>query len=245
MVGVFSSMLNVFLPFTNTFLLCLFFLAWLIPQLLQKSRSFKDIAGSNINTGSEVLPLFYFTGTWSNGTTYEDSNTGALGIANNGSNASKSSFYGYWEKGDQIKKNHGANLNGDIFTSSTDWTKIESITIDYTYDSTLTNNTTSKNLTTHATRATTTVTITYNDGTDADTYEGVTNSHMWTETNANGTAITENVYQFHATGITVVDDTYVSSYKVTGLQTAVIPEPATATLSLLALAGLAMRRRRK
>ncbi|MBR6576633.1 MAG: hypothetical protein IKK73_05835, partial [Akkermansia sp.] len=40
MVGVFSSMLNVFLPFTNTFLLCRFFLAWLIPQLLQKSRRF-------------------------------------------------------------------------------------------------------------------------------------------------------------------------------------------------------------
>ena len=31
-------MLNVFLPFTNTFLLCLFFLAWLIPQFLQKSH---------------------------------------------------------------------------------------------------------------------------------------------------------------------------------------------------------------
>ena len=40
MVGVFSSMLNVFLPFTNTFLLCLFFLAWLIPQLLQKSQKY-------------------------------------------------------------------------------------------------------------------------------------------------------------------------------------------------------------
>ncbi|MBR5522218.1 MAG: hypothetical protein IKV82_01960, partial [Akkermansia sp.] len=38
MVGIFSSMLNVFLPFTNTFLRLLFFLAGLIPQLLQKSR---------------------------------------------------------------------------------------------------------------------------------------------------------------------------------------------------------------
>ena len=38
MVGVISSMLNVFLHFLNTFLLCLFFLAGLIPQLLQKSR---------------------------------------------------------------------------------------------------------------------------------------------------------------------------------------------------------------
>ncbi len=32
MVGVFSSMLNLFLLFTNTFLALLFFLAELIPQ---------------------------------------------------------------------------------------------------------------------------------------------------------------------------------------------------------------------
>ena len=32
-------MLNVFLPFTNTFLRLLFFLAGLIPQLLQKSQA--------------------------------------------------------------------------------------------------------------------------------------------------------------------------------------------------------------
>ena len=37
-VGVFSSMLNLFLTFTNTFLRLLFFLAGLIPQLLQKSQ---------------------------------------------------------------------------------------------------------------------------------------------------------------------------------------------------------------
>jgi len=37
MVGDFSSMLNLFLLFTDTFLLCRFFLARLIPQLLQKS----------------------------------------------------------------------------------------------------------------------------------------------------------------------------------------------------------------
>ena len=37
MVGDFSSMLNVFLLFLNSFLRFLFFLAWLIPQLLQKN----------------------------------------------------------------------------------------------------------------------------------------------------------------------------------------------------------------
>ena len=38
MVGDFSSMLNVFLLFLNSFLRFLFFLAGLIPQLLQKSH---------------------------------------------------------------------------------------------------------------------------------------------------------------------------------------------------------------
>ena len=33
-----SFILNVFLLFTNTFLLCRFFLAWLIPQFLQKNQ---------------------------------------------------------------------------------------------------------------------------------------------------------------------------------------------------------------
>jgi hypothetical protein len=38
MVGDFSSMLNLFLLFTITFFRLRFFLAGLIPQLLQKSR---------------------------------------------------------------------------------------------------------------------------------------------------------------------------------------------------------------
>jgi hypothetical protein len=45
MVGVISSMLNVFLHFLNSFLLCLFFLAGLIPQLLQKSLVVVNPAG--------------------------------------------------------------------------------------------------------------------------------------------------------------------------------------------------------
>ena len=44
-------MLNVFLPFTNTFLLCLFFLAWLIPQLLQKSPIFGNYRNFGENPG--------------------------------------------------------------------------------------------------------------------------------------------------------------------------------------------------
>ena len=49
-------MLNVFLPFTNTFLLCRFFLAWLIPQLLQKSRI--NPAGATL---ASCFPLFRTT----------------------------------------------------------------------------------------------------------------------------------------------------------------------------------------
>ncbi len=47
-------MLNVFLPFTNTFLLCLFFLAWLIPQFLQKSPT---LSGWPQPIDSDVMDL--------------------------------------------------------------------------------------------------------------------------------------------------------------------------------------------
>ena len=48
MVGVISSMLNVFLLFLNSFLLCLFFLAGLIPQLLQKSQLFSEHGADDV-----------------------------------------------------------------------------------------------------------------------------------------------------------------------------------------------------
>ena len=49
-------MLNVFLHFLNSFLLCLFFLAGLIPQLLQKSRHFP--AGNPTGSqGAGRIPL--------------------------------------------------------------------------------------------------------------------------------------------------------------------------------------------
>ncbi len=62
-----------------------------------------------------------------------------------------------------------------------------------------------------------------------------------------------DIYEFNAnlyfTGSMIGEDTMVQfqngSLTVTGLVTPMVPEPTTATLSLLALAGLAARRRRK
>ena len=62
-----------------------------------------------------------------------------------------------------------------------------------------------------------------------------------------------DTFEFNAnqyfTGSMIGENTMVQfqngSMSVTGLVTPMIPEPTTATLSLLALAGLALRRRRK
>ena len=48
-------MLNVFLHFLNSFLLCLFFLAGLIPQLLQKSRYYQEVGVGGAQMRKEPL----------------------------------------------------------------------------------------------------------------------------------------------------------------------------------------------
>lgn len=205
-------------------------------------QAFKNIAGSNINTPDEVLPLFVFTGGWSNGTNVLEENTGSLGIANNGSGGSKSSFWGYWTKGTGSKTNQNHDIPDSLFNSNTDWGAIESITLTFTYDSTLVDNGVSNSKTVSATEVTTGVTITYNDDTTTYQVSKTLSPYCWTTWNEGRTELVDNVYQFHATGLEV-NDTYVSSYTFAGLKS--IPEPATATLSLLALAGLCARRRRK
>lgn len=85
------------------------------------------------------------------------------------------------------------------------------------------------------------VTLAYNDGTSKELY-GTNTGFMWSGgvSSLNNLYINENyidtVYLFNQ----AIDQT--TAFK---LNTAAIPEPTTATLSLLALAGLAARRRRR
>ncbi|MBR6576554.1 MAG: PEP-CTERM sorting domain-containing protein [Akkermansia sp.] len=86
--------------------------------------------------------------------------------------------------------------------------------------------------------------IVYTLGTDgvlSDAYTGNVGEVRWAGATINGAAI--NTDYFDSV------DVYVGDWTTEGvkgqLKSMLVPEPATATLSLLALAGLAMRRRRK
>ena len=185
---------------------------------------------SDVNFGGDATTkpnFFMFTGTWADG------DSGSLGLANNGSSTGDTSgMWSSWVKGSSSGQSTDCGL-GTVFTSSTDWDTIDAVTLVYSY-STPDSGATTTNVA---------LSIGYTDGTVA-TY-GETKSNIV----FNGSS------GFSSTGVTI-NDTYVVSHEVdttfTSLDNAklksaalAVPEPTTATLSLLALVGLAARRRRK
>ncbi len=204
----------------------------------------KDISDVSFGGAGEAYDFFTLNGTW------EDGKVGSIGVANNGSSTQdKTGFYssyvyGYKDNGDP-NGGRGVGLGlADVFTSSTDWSNIESVTLSYTYDSSLTGNVTlagaEEGKTFDGTQTSATLVISYKDGSNP-LVKTSTQTNMYFSIK-DGQVPVDTVSVFQTTGITV-NDTYVSSYEFTGLKT--IPEPTTATLSLLALAGLAARRRRR
>lgn len=186
------------------------------------------ISDINFMGNGETKPNFFmFNGSWGSG------EAGSLGLANNGSSGSDTSgLWSSWVKGDASGQATDTGL-GSIFTSSTNWDIIEAITLVYSY----------RTPTTGATTVNLAVSIGYDDGT-LTTY-GETKSNI----------VFSGTSGFSSTGLTT-NDTYVTSYEFSSDYTSLedakkmsaalaIPEPTTATLSLLALAGLAARRRRK
>ncbi|MBR3902061.1 MAG: PEP-CTERM sorting domain-containing protein [Akkermansia sp.] len=167
-----------------------------------------------------------FTGSWAN------NEAGQLGLANNGSSSSDTTgVWSSWVKGNSSSQATDTGL-GAIFTSSTNWDNIGAVSLVYSFSTPETG----------ATTVNTAITIAYLDGTAATT-TGETKSNI----------VFSGVSGFAATGIEV-NETYVKNYEVSSIYTtlndakamsaALVPEPTTATLSLLALAGLAARRRR-
>lgn len=193
----------------------------------------KDIAGNGFGGAGDAITFAKFTGTWQN------NDTASLGIANNGSSTSHvTGLYNAWTKGTSTALNQDFKNNSlsSIFNSDTNWENIKDIAIAYSWDS-------SSSIT----------------GTNIySSISYITKDN--TVTTASGSLINQMKfdsvsYKLTATSL-VIDDTYVtnSSYTntannlagVTALSKgALVPEPATATLSLLALAGLCARRRRK
>ena len=187
----------------------------------------ESISDVNFTGNGSTKPNFFmFTGSWAN------NEAGQLGLANNGSSSSDTTgVWSSWVKGNSSSQATDTGL-GAIFTSSTNWDNIGAVSLVYSFSTPETG----------ATTVNTAITIAYLDGTAATT-TGETKSNI----------VFSGVSGFAATGIEV-NETYVKNYEVSSIYTtlndakamsaALVPEPTTATLSLLALAGLAARRRR-
>lgn len=185
----------------------------------------KDISGANFGGSADALVIFAFTGTWG------DSSAGELGVCVNGSSGGHTSgVYTYGKKGSTVSKNVSTGLN-TLFTSTTNWSTIDSLSL---VCSMVTNVSGQVSITTA-------FSIRNTDGT-ISTYGGSSARIHWGTTDG-----------FTASGVTFNSDLVKTSTTYTGalslddakaLSVQLIPEPTTATLSLLALAGLAARRRR-
>ena len=191
------------------------------------TEALRAISDVSFDGAGEAKTFFTFNGTW------HDGKTGYIGLVNNGSSTSdRTGLYCTWQYDAQSKTNHDISM-GSIFTSATNWDNISAITLVYSYN-------------TPDSGATTTniaLSIGYQDGSAVTTFSTTKSDLMFSGTSG-----------FAASSLTI-DDALISSYTLTTefatldavkeqSVAMLIPEPATATLSLLALCGLAARRRR-
>ena len=188
-----------------------------------------------VNGTATVTSIVKMTGTW-NGDGNID---GYVGIDINGSSTSKyGTFYG--EGGSPSKNIHARAIKFDglseqvKFNSSTNWDNFESITLVLTYDN-------NSILSAYYTAA-------LADG-SSSVLSGSTSSILFTIDTVGRTdlmmdSVTVNTDLVKAVAI-YNSALSADEAKAVGVNMLTIPEPTTATLSLLALAGLAARRRRK
>ena len=199
---------------------------------------------SQYATIADDVNLFKLTGKW------EDDFTGVLGM-NSIVGGDKNGLQGFWEY------NTNTNKRGDInqYTcfKNLDWSTVKGLTMVMSYKEGSNNNTTND--------LTDDLAMYFNSSVSIITLDGkittVTNSNdgLYKFTIRKNNAVESITNAFIATEATV-NATYVDSFtiyseymdttKTAALSASrLVPEPTTATLSLLALAGLAARRRRK
>ncbi len=153
----------------------------------------------------------------------------AIGLQTNYSSSNSlinySGLYGVWNQGGAYSFGMNAASNGAGMEAESFWTDAvgASVALTYNYDA--------------GTNAV--FTISYADG-STTTLGGVANTSLRGSSFAADTVLFSTDFVKKAW----VFDSALSVSDATALTTAAIPEPATATLSLLALAGLAARRRR-
>ncbi len=189
----------------------------------------RAISDVSFDGAGEVARFFAFNGTW------HDAKGGYIGLVNNGSSSSdKTGLFCTWGYDTQSKTNHDIGLGG-IFTSATVWDNIRDISLVYSYD-TPTSGATTTNIA---------LSISYLDGSEIATFSA-TKSDLMFGGNSGFAATSLNINDTYAASYNF-DTTYRSLDDTKALSVSMlsVPEPATATLSLLALACLAARRRRK
>ena len=205
-------------------------------------EAFKSLGGE-VYSGSQTV-LFKLTGEW------EDGQSGSMGVANNG-DASKNGLYGAWTKNNNTISYSSVNMDNCFSANPIDWDNVAGMTMVITYNEGPANyENVSK---TPCLSYSTSVSYLYKNGSIVTT--GAEKNDLYRFTIKEGQTVVDMVNVFAASGLEV-NDTYVDSYTVysgylnftdaKALSAArVVPEPTTATLSLLALAGLAARRRRR
>lgn len=207
-------------------------------------NAFKSLGTATSNT---VTNLFNLNGTW------EDGKTGYIGMASNvvTGNSATDGLVSPWKYGGTTGA--GSAINLDNCFSSIDWGSVVNLTLVMTYQEGP-DNAANVSQTAHMKFATA-LSFLYDNGEVVTIGAEKNDLYRFSVKGSDNSTVVDMCNEFTATGITVNAD-YVDSYTVYSeyltlaqakeLSAArVIPEPTTATLSLLALAGLAARRRRK
>ncbi len=197
----------------------------------------KAESGSNFNGSAKIIN---FNGVWN-----DSQGNGTLDINVNGSSNGKTStlYVGSTTGQGVYASNYGLSgiSSTNIFTANTDWTSIEAASLVFVLDNSGDNDKVYAYFTLLNADGSTTV------------YEGSNTGIKFTLKDESGTIVAVDTH-LNVSEVSFLNNFATSAQvyntvlnatdaKALGMQ--LIPEPTTATLSLLALAGLAARRRRK